>query len=100
MKTLDDAGKVKYISVPGKHLGISKNDTQKYVIPYLLDEALQKQKIKRLSYARVHRSDPEEALNDESSSNFFFEDASYSWPVEVTSFFEEIIGSPGESSTN
>ncbi|KAI5655752.1 hypothetical protein M9H77_32939 [Catharanthus roseus] len=37
LKTLDDAGKVKFISVPGNHLGISRSDMRKHVIPYLQD---------------------------------------------------------------
>ncbi|KAJ4954137.1 hypothetical protein NE237_030969 [Protea cynaroides] len=35
LKTLEDAGKVKYISVPGRHLEISKSDMMKYIVPYL-----------------------------------------------------------------
>ncbi|KAA8522192.1 hypothetical protein F0562_012865 [Nyssa sinensis] len=42
LKTLDDAGKVKFISVPGDHLGISTSDMNKYVIPYLEDKSLRK----------------------------------------------------------
>ena len=63
LKTLDDAGKVSYISVPGKHLGISDNDAKKYVVPYLDDrEASEKDSIKRLAYSRnrrVHRAFPQ-----------------------------------------
>ncbi|KAK9144588.1 hypothetical protein Sjap_004491 [Stephania japonica] len=39
LKTLDDAGKVKYISVAGNHLGISRADMRKYIVPYLEDQA-------------------------------------------------------------
>ncbi|XP_010275410.1 PREDICTED: palmitoyl-protein thioesterase 1 isoform X2 [Nelumbo nucifera] len=35
LKTLDDAGRVKYISVPGNHLAISKAGMKKYIVPYL-----------------------------------------------------------------
>ncbi|ONK68413.1 uncharacterized protein A4U43_C05F11250 [Asparagus officinalis] len=38
LKTLDDAGRVKYLSVPGKHLGISRDDMKKHVAPYLVDK--------------------------------------------------------------
>uniref|UniRef100_A0A7N1A7Z3 Palmitoyl-protein thioesterase 1 n=1 Tax=Kalanchoe fedtschenkoi TaxID=63787 RepID=A0A7N1A7Z3_KALFE len=38
LKALDDAGRVKYISVPGNHLGISISDMKKHVIPYLVDQ--------------------------------------------------------------
>jgi len=47
LKTLDDAGKVSYISVPGKHLGISENDAKKYIIPYLMDKASRTFSMKR-----------------------------------------------------
>ncbi|KAK4580634.1 hypothetical protein RGQ29_024326 [Quercus rubra] len=35
LKTLDEAGRVKYISVPGYHLDISQSDIEDYVLPYL-----------------------------------------------------------------
>lgn len=38
LKTLDDAGKVIFISVPGNHLGISQSDMKKHIVPYLEDE--------------------------------------------------------------
>lgn len=39
LKTLDEAGKVKFISVAGNHLGISGSDMKKYVVPYLEGDA-------------------------------------------------------------
>lgn len=49
LKTLDEAGKVKFISVPGNHLQISRSDMRKYMVPYLESQ----QKItKSSSYAR------------------------------------------------
>jgi len=38
LKTLDDAGRVKFLSVPGGHLGISQSDMKKHVVPYLVDK--------------------------------------------------------------
>ncbi|KAF8412444.1 hypothetical protein HHK36_000408 [Tetracentron sinense] len=38
LKTLDDSGRVKYISVPGYHLGITPSDMKKYIVPYLEDQ--------------------------------------------------------------
>ncbi|CAL9132742.1 unnamed protein product, partial [Musa acuminata var. zebrina] len=35
LKTLDDAGRVKFISVKGNHLRISQSDMKKYIVPYL-----------------------------------------------------------------
>ncbi|XP_044476991.1 palmitoyl-protein thioesterase 1-like isoform X4 [Mangifera indica] len=40
LKSLDDTGRVKYISVAGGHLGISEADIKKHVVPYLKDQAL------------------------------------------------------------
>ncbi|KAL6125844.1 hypothetical protein ACLB2K_073895 [Fragaria x ananassa] len=37
LKTLDEAGKVKFINVSGNHLAITKSDMRKYVVPYLED---------------------------------------------------------------
>lgn len=51
LKTLDDAGRVKFISVSGKHLGISHSDMQEHVVPYLVDDA----------------GDPQAKLNGETS---------------------------------
>ncbi|MCL7040983.1 hypothetical protein MKW94_024250 [Papaver nudicaule] len=45
LRTLDEAGKVRYLSLPGKHLGISQRDMKKYVVPYLKDKALTNTKI-------------------------------------------------------
>ncbi|XP_038681442.1 palmitoyl-protein thioesterase 1-like isoform X2 [Tripterygium wilfordii] len=39
LRTLDEAGKVKFINVTGNHLDISKGDMKKYVVPYLADQA-------------------------------------------------------------
>ncbi|NP_001232846.1 uncharacterized protein LOC100193420 precursor [Zea mays] len=38
LKTLDEAGRVKFVSVPGGHLGISKGDMKKYIVPYLTNK--------------------------------------------------------------
>ncbi|CAA7022364.1 unnamed protein product [Microthlaspi erraticum] len=35
LKTLDAAGKVKFVSVPGKHLQMARDDVVKHVVPYL-----------------------------------------------------------------
>ncbi|RZC77681.1 hypothetical protein C5167_003579 [Papaver somniferum] len=45
LRTLDEAGKVRYLSLPGKHLEISQRDMKKYVVPYLEDKALTNTKI-------------------------------------------------------
>ncbi|RLN16032.1 palmitoyl-protein thioesterase 1 isoform X2 [Panicum miliaceum] len=47
LKTLDEAGRVKFVSVPGGHLRISRSDMKKYIVPYLKPDALSKQSIRR-----------------------------------------------------
>jgi len=42
LKTLDEAGRVKFVSVAGGHLGISKGDMKKYIVPYLADKSSEK----------------------------------------------------------
>lgn len=39
LKTLDEAGKVKFINVSGGHLDISQTDMKKYILPYLEEQA-------------------------------------------------------------
>lgn len=43
LKTLDEAGKVKFVNVSGNHLDISRNDMKKYIVPYLEDLESDKQ---------------------------------------------------------
>lgn len=38
LKTLDKAGKVRFINVSGGHLEISDSDMKKYIVPYLKDD--------------------------------------------------------------
>lgn len=38
LRSLDEAGRVQYVSVPGNHLGISRGDMKKYVVPYLEEQ--------------------------------------------------------------
>nr|XP_034572780.1 palmitoyl-protein thioesterase 1 isoform X3 [Setaria viridis] len=48
LKTLDEAGRVKFVSVPGGHLRISRSDMKKYIVPYLKPDASPKQSIRRI----------------------------------------------------
>lgn len=36
---MDKAGKVKFIKLPGYHLGMDIQEMQQYVVPYLIDGA-------------------------------------------------------------
>lgn len=38
LRSLDEAGRVKFIKVEGGHLGISYGDSKKYIVPYLEEE--------------------------------------------------------------
>ncbi|OVA01193.1 Palmitoyl protein thioesterase [Macleaya cordata] len=66
LKTLDDAGKVKYISVPGNHLDISQSDMRKYIAPYLEDQT------------------PSKTILSRSSS--------HQWPSSIRTVIMELIG--------
>ncbi|KAK6920370.1 hypothetical protein RJ641_016274 [Dillenia turbinata] len=44
LKTLDEAGKVQFIGVPGNHLAITESMMKNYVVPYLEDESSTKPK--------------------------------------------------------
>ncbi|EMS63343.1 Palmitoyl-protein thioesterase 1 [Triticum urartu] len=52
LRTLDEAGRVKFVSVPGGHLRISRSNMKKYIVPYLTPSCgSSKQSIRRiLSY--------------------------------------------------
>ncbi|EOA24351.1 hypothetical protein CARUB_v10017590mg [Capsella rubella] len=39
LRTLDEAGKVKFVNVSGNHLQISDTDMKKHIVPYLSDKA-------------------------------------------------------------
>ncbi|KAF4351139.1 hypothetical protein F8388_004669 [Cannabis sativa] len=49
LRNLDEAGKVKFISVPGNHLQISRNDMKKYIVPYLVHDLSTQPSIKKSS---------------------------------------------------
>ncbi|XWS49697.1 hypothetical protein CRYUN_Cryun12cG0025400 [Craigia yunnanensis] len=103
LKTLDDAGRVHYISVAGGHLGISRKDMKKHVIPYLKDQASMVESIQR-GYAKVYQSHynirqsskRKQAvpwLQDKASSKLILDgSSSYHWPPSVQSFIRELLG--------
>ena len=86
MRTLDKAGKVKFVSVPGKHLGISQQDMQRYVVPYLKDHASTMEK----AVPKFKEEPSVAALLNGSSS--------YWWPPSVKTFFAEMLGLVEEES--
>lgn len=79
LKTLDEAGRVKFIEVAGNHLGISTYDMKKHIVPYLQDVASSKD----ISVTHRRFDGPVEAAALDGSS--------HEWPSPVKSFFEEFI---------
>lgn len=79
LKTLDEAGLVKFVEVAGNHLGISTDDMKKHVVPYLQDT----ESSKDISVTHQRFDGPVEAAA--------LDGPLYKWPFPVKSFFEEII---------
>ncbi|KAK9071796.1 hypothetical protein SSX86_008225 [Deinandra increscens subsp. villosa] len=77
LKTLDKAGRVRYINVTGNHLGISENDIKKHVVPYLKDEDV-----------TIDNEVPQAlaALQGYTSN--------YTWPTSIKSYFSDLLGLP------
>jgi palmitoyl-protein thioesterase len=109
LKTLDEAGRVKYISVSGNHLGISRSDMKKYVVPYLEGKASGKIITEKDGDIRVHRVHHKVVPSNkkEQSVPQFEESAStkvilkgsssYWWPSSIKSFIDELLGLTEES---
>ncbi|PPS09863.1 hypothetical protein GOBAR_AA10803 [Gossypium barbadense] len=98
LKTLDDAGKVHYVNVSGGHLGISKEDMKKHVVPFLKDEAPMADSIETHGSHRkvkLNRKRNQELplLQEKESSQLILDgSSSYHWPPSVQSFFNELLG--------
>ncbi|KAK4389534.1 Palmitoyl-protein thioesterase 1 [Sesamum angolense] len=93
LKTLDDAGRVKYITVPGNHLGISKDDMKKYVVPYLEDDTSKEGNIHPRNVDSQWKEQKFGQPNAEGSMDVKFDgSSSCQWPSSVKSFFSELLG--------
>ncbi|RXI00990.1 hypothetical protein DVH24_001224 [Malus domestica] len=80
LRTLDEAGRVKYISVAGGHLGISTSDMKKHVVPYLQDSASRTIGNKEASHTR--RASGE--FDERATTEVVLEgSSSYRWPLPV-----------------
>ncbi|KAJ6308615.1 hypothetical protein OIU76_018238 [Salix suchowensis] len=98
LKALDDAGRVHFVNVSGGHLGISRSDMKRHVVPFLVDEA----SIQKHSNARVHgvprtitqhyhRKQVAGSFIDETSNERILDgSSSYQWPSSVKNFFREL----------
>lgn len=100
LKTLDKAGKVKFIVVAGNHLGISESDMKKYVVPYLQDgaDADVQSGIGHTANSGNTREEEQsirmslEEEEGEASKWIKMEGSSFGWPSQVKKFFEELLG--------
>ncbi|CAH8277961.1 unnamed protein product [Arabidopsis lyrata] len=54
LKTLDDAGKVKFVSVAGGHLNMADQDVVKHVVPYLQNQPSSVQSFNRKTKEPLH----------------------------------------------
>ncbi|KAL6847724.1 hypothetical protein ACP4OV_022512 [Aristida adscensionis] len=54
LRRLDEEGRVKFVSVAGGHLGISKGDMKKHIVPYLTDKSSEKKYISDVLAATWH----------------------------------------------
>ncbi|KAL0324508.1 UNVERIFIED_CONTAM: Palmitoyl-protein thioesterase 1 [Sesamum calycinum] len=84
---------VKYITVPGNHLGISKDDMKKYVVPYLEDDTSKEGNIHPRNVDSQWKEQKFGQPNAEGSMDVKFdESSSYQWPSSVKNFFSELLG--------
>ncbi|KAE8726156.1 hypothetical protein F3Y22_tig00007387pilonHSYRG00022 [Hibiscus syriacus] len=68
LKTLDEAGKVKFVNVLGNDLQIPRSDMKKYMVPYLADQTAAP------------------------TGHALTESSSYEWISRVGYFFKDLIG--------
>ncbi|PSR91599.1 Palmitoyl-protein like [Actinidia chinensis var. chinensis] len=77
LKSLDTAGRVKYISVPGNHLRISNRDAKEYIVPYLEGESSEKYSNKRFGASRVEEMQVIHQIDHNDSKEMIVEGSSY-----------------------
>ncbi|GFZ01974.1 alpha/beta-Hydrolases superfamily protein [Actinidia rufa] len=76
LKSLDTAGRVKYISVPGNHLRISNNDAKEYIVPYLEGESSEKYRNKQFGASRVKEMQVIHQIDDNGLMEMIVEESS------------------------
>ncbi|XP_061368300.1 uncharacterized protein LOC133311290 isoform X2 [Gastrolobium bilobum] len=110
LRTLDEAGKVHFISVPGKHLGISEKDMKEHVVPYLKDQASTEDSTNNTGFWRMrgvnqraiqsNTMEQSQTVEEEPSASALFDGSfSYWWPTSVKAFLGELIGINEEESS-
>ncbi|GLU05540.1 hypothetical protein SLE2022_226370 [Rubroshorea leprosula] len=104
LKTLDSAGRLHFVNVSGGHLGISREDMIKHIVPYLKKDGASsvKNKFER-SYTRVggangrgmqsNKIKAVPQLKDKESSKVILDGSSmYKLPSSIQSFTMELLG--------
>ncbi|KAJ0717233.1 putative palmitoyl-protein hydrolase [Helianthus annuus] len=56
LRTLDEAGRVKFVNVSGRHLDISDDDMKEYIVSYLIDENTPESPVLTKSTRQQHSS--------------------------------------------
>lgn len=104
LRKLDEGGRVHFVSVPGRHLGISRKDMKKYVVPFLKEQTLTlstkdgninvNARISRI-HRITHRVGPQLKLKEEP----LLHGASlYRWTESVMTFIADLLGRVGQKS--
>lgn len=105
MRTLDEAGRVKYIEVTGSHLGISGCDMKKYVVPYIIDStengemkdidthvSVYEDRQRELEHEKRKQDVPELEEEKPSYSIVLEGSSSSDWPPSIRDFLSELLG--------
>ncbi|KAK7406297.1 hypothetical protein VNO78_07920 [Psophocarpus tetragonolobus] len=102
LRTLDEAGKVHFIGVAGKHLGISEEDMKKHVVPYLKDQTSAEDSITKSRFRMrgvnqkvIQSNMKEQSQNVEvepSITPLLDGSLSYWWSTPFKAFIGELIG--------
>ncbi|WCJ25830.1 alpha/beta-Hydrolases superfamily protein [Euphorbia peplus] len=101
LKTLHEAGRVQFINVSGNHLGISKSDMKKHVVPFLVDDEASVS-IERVVLSRRigPNKQKEEAASEDDNERVLEGYSSYKWPTSVQSFFRELVDLPEDNGSD
>ncbi|GMH09566.1 hypothetical protein Nepgr_011407 [Nepenthes gracilis] len=95
LKTLNDAGRAKFVSVSGNHLGISKGDMKKHILPYLVDQEASST-IDRSKSIMVQSDSGKQvvgkSVDDASAILVARGSLFYNWPSSIKNFIGELLG--------
>ncbi|XP_065857537.1 uncharacterized protein [Euphorbia lathyris] len=102
LKALHTTGRVQFVNVSGNHLGISRGDMKKHVVPFLVDEASVSVKRESKTVVLSRRIGPNKQKEEIEASEYENERvlegySSYKWPSSVTSFFRELVDLPEDN---